>query len=693
MIIFLLLLCFSNLETNAQLVVDTSLTATQLVQSVLSGTGISAFNITSSAGGTTACIGGFSNGNTTNLGLSAGVVISTGLITNIPQAASQLQSDSTGTGSDTLLDAIAGSATQDVATLEFDFIPNANIFLFRYVFGSEEYPEYVNSSYNDAIGFFISGPNPGGGNYTNLNLAMIPGTTIPVTINNVNAGSNPAYFIDNQTLGGTTIVYDGFTTVLTATCLVTPCITYHIKLAVGDAGDGILDSGVFFEAGSFNCKGAFSIDASSSNQAISDNAIENCSDVTVMFTLSEPHSIDTSINYTVSGTAINGVDYISINPNQITIPAGSTTGSIIIHPVNDTLVEGSETIRILAQVPPCGTDTIIVIIKDNSSVSADIISDGETGICAGDTVLLSTVTTGGIQPFSYNWSTGSADSSVYVSHQSFDTTVTYFVQLTDVCNNTATDSISLTVHNCITCASGAGYDTSSCSLTCTTSPSLQAAYTDYYWTSPVSSVVFTDSSQAVTTVTVPAWGVYPLVWHVFNSSDSACTDTVLISFSTIPTPAFTFTFNTAPDIGNCEGSATANVSGGLPPYAFLWNDPAGQTTQAATGLCTGTYTVTVFDAHNCSMSDTVFVDFGYININEVQIQQAIYPNPTTGMIYLKNIKGSEITISDFTGKVVLNEIVKNGLTEIGLLNFNSGIFFIKVVSDNTIFVEKIVLTE
>ena len=102
------------------------------------------------------------------------------------------------------------------------------------------------------FGFFISGPNPSGGNYNNYNIARIPNTTLPVTINNVNSGSYSTYYVNNELLGGTTIVYDGFTKVLTAWAKVVPCVQYHIKLAVGDAGDQSYDSGVFLEANSFS---------------------------------------------------------------------------------------------------------------------------------------------------------------------------------------------------------------------------------------------------------------------------------------------------------------------------------------------------------------------------------------------------------------------------------------------------------
>jgi len=58
------------------------------------------------------------------------------------------------------------------------------------------------------------------------------------------------FYVDNT--NGATIEYDGFTTVLTALAVVTPCQTYHLKIVITDAGDPAYDSGVFLEEGSMS---------------------------------------------------------------------------------------------------------------------------------------------------------------------------------------------------------------------------------------------------------------------------------------------------------------------------------------------------------------------------------------------------------------------------------------------------------
>ena len=129
--------------------------------------------------------------------------------------------------------------------MEFDVIPTCDQLQIRFVFGSEEYPEWVSAGFNDAFGFFISGPNPGGGNYNNDNVALLPDGVTIVSIDNVNANLNAFYInVDNC---GSNIAFDGLYNRLISEVAVVPCESYHFKIAIADAGDGIYDSGVFID--------------------------------------------------------------------------------------------------------------------------------------------------------------------------------------------------------------------------------------------------------------------------------------------------------------------------------------------------------------------------------------------------------------------------------------------------------------
>ena len=166
-----------------QIVINSSMTPAQLVQNILVQGGLSISNITytGATGAAKSQIGSFTNNNTTYLGLPSGIVLSSGYINHIaaPASTTGAMSDATGTPGDADLEALSGAAsTYDTSVLQFDFIPSYNTVSFKYVFGSEEYPEYVCSQFNDVFGFFLSGPGIAGP-YSNssINIALIPGSS------------------------------------------------------------------------------------------------------------------------------------------------------------------------------------------------------------------------------------------------------------------------------------------------------------------------------------------------------------------------------------------------------------------------------------------------------------------------------------------------------------------------------------
>lgn len=242
--------------TGAQaLVLTPSLDATALA-TALAGAGVTISNATLI--GIDGQQGFFSGGVADGIGIESGIMLTSGAIANAqgPNSADGT-STTTGTGGDGQLTGLSGFNTFDKNILEFDFTTNTGNLFFSYVFASEEYNEYVNSSVNDVFGFFVDGAN----------IALIPGTNTPVSINTVNCGhssggglpgtspSNCDYFVNNDLQDGGPffdIAYDGFTKVLQASLLnLVADQTYTMKLAIADAGDSILDSAVFLQAGSF----------------------------------------------------------------------------------------------------------------------------------------------------------------------------------------------------------------------------------------------------------------------------------------------------------------------------------------------------------------------------------------------------------------------------------------------------------
>jgi hypothetical protein len=134
------------------------------------------------------------------------------------------------------------------------------------------------------------------------------------------APPNNALYINNTF--GASIVYDGLTQKILARAAVTPCSTYHMKFAIADVYDNVLDSGVFLEAGSFVSEAATISSVVSTNNLPAANpfAIEGCNASTITVSRPNPKPYPQTVSFAFAGTATNGVDF-PILPNSVVIPA------------------------------------------------------------------------------------------------------------------------------------------------------------------------------------------------------------------------------------------------------------------------------------------------------------------------------------------------------------------------------------
>ena len=152
-----------------------------------------------------------------------------------------------------------------------------------------------------------------------------------MSIDNVNLFVNGTYYFDNgdgsgsgTAPDGATVQYDGFTHPLTAVAAVVCGQTYHIKLAIADAGDGAWDSGVFLEAGSFASAGNANLTSGTNFGGVvagNDSTIyEGCGFASLLVTRTTSTSSQT-YNYSLGGTATNGVDYTALG-NSVAFAPG-----------------------------------------------------------------------------------------------------------------------------------------------------------------------------------------------------------------------------------------------------------------------------------------------------------------------------------------------------------------------------------
>ena len=564
---------------------------------------------TGHAAGTVMNNGYFGNGNAT-VGISTGIILSTGNIfraeeTNTVDSATYFWLNCEG---DANIESIMGQTTYDACGLEFDFIPQSDVISFRYVFASEEYPEFVGDVFNDAFAFFVSGPNPSGGLYTNLNIALIPGTSTPVAINNVNSGTNFSYYRNNST-GAYHIQYDGFTTVLTATVNVVPCQQYHMKLVISDVYDPFYDSAVFLEAGSFTSPSIDSIGVAYSQPAAGGNsaAVEGCSNAIISIGMSAPSGQPRKVPFYLSGAATFNTDFTTIPditstynnpfPNQfyITIPAGQTSTNLTIVPVADTDIEVAENVLISVQMNFCDgasyQDGSILIIDNSVPLSLSVSSD--TTICQGQNTSITASPANGQQPLSYLWVPGNMNTS-NINVSPLDTTV-YHVTITDACGIEIEDSSKVNVFPVPTATiSGdtslcnTGVDTAFLSVHLTGMSPWIISYSD-------GTNTFTEDSIYSSPFIISLSPASTTTYALSSVSDINCSYPVIGQSATvtmIPLPTATLTGSA--DLCN-TGTQNTQLSvnfTGTPDWSFVYSD--GVNTEIINGITTSPYTFTVY---------------------------------------------------------------------------------------------------
>ena len=408
----LLLLIFVHKFCFSQIILDNNSpydSPQWLIDNILLGSGVTASN--HQYFGDSAQIGWFDATNT-SLGIDEGIILATGeyklLDPNyVPQF---LILPNVTTDPDLLnvansVPSLIGqtftvSSINDVAKLEFDFVPKSDTIKFRYVFGSQEYFGWENTQYNDVFGFFLSGPGISGPYSSpafhpngSINLAIVPNSNppLPITVSSVNSVGpmNPQYFIDNSTSLDTISDVNGYTTVFTATAVVQCGETYHIRLSIADGSDGSLNSYVWLEAGSFNSP---SLNVQN-NLGIDSNQIEIACNTEITLTA------DAGIGSTYQWYDSTG--NIVSNTSSITVGAGMYWVSAIS--------------------AGCNVDSDTIFIT-SSSPSFDLGPALE--ISCNENILVTANPVGGSGNYNYQWSNGATTQATLLEQGSYNLIVT-----------------------------------------------------------------------------------------------------------------------------------------------------------------------------------------------------------------------------------------------------------------------------
>lgn len=615
-----LLISFSAFISKAQLNVSATSNAGALVNSIV-GSGVQVTNVTLNCNGSAS--GTFSSNNT-NLGINSGIILATGAVTeaigpNNSAGGSLFGNTGCFSSSESFFDpnllGIEPEARYDGCALEFDVKPVCNTLNINYVFASEEYPEFVAAGYNDAFGFFVWGPNPGGGSYSGTNIARVPGTGIPVAIDNINGGSFSQYYVNNS--GGSGVQYDGFTTPLVASINVTPCSIYHLKLAIADAGDCLYSSAVFLSHKGLTC----------SQSEVPQTTVST-----------------TPISCGNDGTATATVTGYS---NPITYnwqPGGQTTATAT------NLAPGTYTCTLGFSLPCPFTQTVTATLSGNNVLTLNTSSTNS--YCNNPTGTASVSVSGGISPYSPpSWNTVPPQNTNNINSL---LPGTYSVTVSDAsgCSVTKAVVVGNTTPNILindsiinsTCNSSNG-DIFITSVSGGTQP-----YTYSWDTNPIT------TSQNLTNIIA---GTYPLTITDIDgcSKTESFTinniDSVLIEVETVNEYCF-----------QRNGEVNVSVINGVLPYTWDWSHSSSLNHYSASGLSEGTYSFTVTDAAGCVSTGSATIT----NIRDY-FSGEIYTRPAEPVVNVDFALGVTLPASwDITQIVLSDGSIRTNESEI-ILNY------------------------
>tara|TARA_R110002072_G_scaffold232309_1_gene389694 strand:+ start:48133 stop:50454 length:2322 start_codon:yes stop_codon:yes gene_type:complete len=608
-----------------QIIIDDTPTPTSLVTNTLIGPGLVTSNITFT--GASSQIG-FFDANGSNIGLDSGVVMSSGTVVSISPPGNP-DTDLGGTGDADVL-ATAQSVTSnpnaglinstfDAAVLEFDFVPTGDVVIFRFVFASEEYLTYVNTQFNDAFGFYISGPNPAGGNYNVQNLALVPGTTEPITISTIHPGLNPQYYI------GTPVghQYNGFTVPIEIRFDVICDSTYNFKFAIADAQDGILDTGVFLEGGSFQAVPVdLSLVTNIDPSLFGDSVIfEGCgTDADFIFTRPSCQSGDSLyVDVAITGTATNGVDYTLI-PDSVLFLPDSTQVIIPFSAFQDGFFEGFESVILtVTNVLPSG-DTIVTVgtiwLFDQPNVS--IMAQDTAIFCLQDSIDVFSVGMNGVVPYTYQWNTSPNDTnSTLTVPANVNGSIDYYVTITDFCGFTNEDTLTVIVNQTLSIDSVTSMPTGFIQMpNCRPTGVVQAfvsgqtqvlGLANYNWTGP-------DTIPGPYDVNGTAMDSLPSGWYYFTVSDDVCTLNDSVFVDTLAAPMAGLTANVT---AGCTPLSVTFSNTSLNTFTYFWDfgntntlSNSNESSQSQVYSNSTQVMLIAYDANLCS--DTTFLNIDII---------------------------------------------------------------------------------
>jgi len=410
---------------------------------------------------------------------------------------------------------------------------------------------------------------------------------------------------------------------------------------------------------------------------VSDTAFGLCiGPLYVSVTDSNGCSVNDTINLTEPTELTTATTFTNVSCNTLcdgdatTLPSGGT--GTYTYSWNTFPIQLTPTANLLC------ADTFYVTVSDSNNCSIiDTIQITEpivlsssissiNPLCALDSNGTATITlAGGTAPYTYSWSTSPVQTNPTAVSLFADT---FYVSIIDTNGCTLNDTIELI--DPIPLSTTTSSNNPLCYLSCdggaTTNPLGGTAPYTYLWnSSPIQTAPSAIGLCADTFIVI-----------ITDSNGCVVNDTISL---VDPTPLSTITSTINPSCyGACDGTATTLPSGGLGAYSYSWNNAGFDSTATATGLCDGSFIVSVSDSNNCIVNDTILItepivittfdtiidapchnDYGVINITP-----SISSNSYTGTLYTlvydpfeqKMVIDSNLTTSLYTNGSDTNQL-------------------------------------
>ncbi|MGB0958835.1 MAG: Hint domain-containing protein [Halocynthiibacter sp.] len=238
---------------------------------------------------------------------ASGVILSSGFVNTVTNSSGTsnqsggTSNDTNGIDNDAQLNAAAGTGTRDASILDVDFVPTGDILTLRFVFGSEEFPEYSNSTYNDMVGVWINGQQST--------------VTTSAGNSNVTSLSNATNLYVDNTASQYNTEMDGFTLTLSMDIPVVAGQMNSIRIAIADVSDSSYNSYLMIAGDS----------AQTVAVALDDTLTSAINHTKILDVLDNDTGIGTLTVTHINGVAVTAGDSVTLTTGQvITLNADGT---------------------------------------------------------------------------------------------------------------------------------------------------------------------------------------------------------------------------------------------------------------------------------------------------------------------------------------------------------------------------------